>query len=123
MIDNRAEIYSILFSVSNNVDYRYPLNLLDKNYPKLCYFTSGIEEKAYQDNASSMCSIDTTVQAYEKTIEGELVEIHADIIKAMKKNGFLLSYYDNYYDTEDNMCIHTMRFKKIYEEEEEKVNE
>lgn len=115
MIDNRAEVYKILTSVSENVDYRYPLNLADNMYPKICYYTSNKTQKAFLDNKSSMMKIETTVQVYEKTIEGELVEIHDEALEAMTEEGFIIDYFDNYYDTEDKTHIYTMRFSKIYE--------
>lgn len=115
MIDNRAEIYKILSSVSDNVDYRYPMNMLDNNYPKVCYYISNASDTAYEDNKATMCTIDATVQVYEKNINGEIVEIHHDIDTAMRASGFKKIYYDNYFDTDDKTHLHTMRFSKIYE--------
>lgn len=115
MIDNRAEVYKILTSISDNVDYRFPLNLLDNNFPKTCYYTSNKTQKAFQDNTSSMMKIETTVQVYEKQIEGDMVEIHNEVLEAMINNSFIIDYFDNYFDTEDKTHIYTMRFTKIYE--------
>ena len=115
MIDNRAEIYAVLSTVAENVDYRYPVDMLDNNYTKVCYFISNVNDTAYEDNVATMCTVDATVQVYEKNIEGDIVEIHADIDKAMRQAGFKKIYYDNFYDTDDKTHLHTMRFSKIYD--------
>lgn len=114
-MDNREEVYSILSSTAENVDYRYPQDLLDDNYPKVCYFTSNITDTAYEDNKSTMTTVDTTIQIYEKMVDGELVEIHNEVIEAMRQAGFKLTFYDNFYDTNDKTHLHTARFTKIYD--------
>lgn len=119
MIDNRAEVYKILSETTENVDYRHPANLLDDDFPKTCYYTSNMTEIAFEDNYSSMVKIETTIQVYEKNIQGEIVEAHNEILESMKINDFNLIYYDNYFDTEDRTHIHTMRFTKIYDNEKE----
>lgn len=114
MVDNREEVFNILCSVSDNVDYRYPQNILDNNFPKVCFFISGVNDTGYHDNKATMTTVDVTVQVYEKEIHGELIEIHGDIDKAMRNADFKKVYYDNYFDTDDKTHLHTMRFSKIY---------
>lgn len=122
-MDNRAEVYSVLTSVIDSVDYRYPVSLLDDDFPKVCYYTSNTSDAGYVDNFASMVEIETTVQIYEKNIEGDMVEIHEEVINAMRQAGFKKIYFDNYYDTDDKTHLYTVRFSKIYDIKGEDVNE
>lgn len=115
MIDNRAEVYSILKNVDTSVEveFRYPSNLLDQNYPKICYFMSNSMDREYQDNEAKANLFETTVQVYEKPVNGYLKEIHLDVDYDMRKNGYKRVYYDSYYDTEDRVYIYTLRYTKL----------
>lgn len=120
MIDNRAEVYGILSKLDAEVTYRYPDNLLDKKYPKICYYTSNSTDIEYQDNKATGCKVETTVQIFEKNIDGILREIHTETDEIMKANSFYTTYYDNYYDAEDKTHIHTIRYEKKYSYEKER---
>lgn len=112
MIDNRAEIYQLLHSITEEVSYRYPEDLLDNKYPKVCYYVSNHTDKDYQDNKASSVLIEYTIQIYEKNVNGELIEIHSEIDDAIKGAGYMRIYFDNYFDTEDKVNIYTLKYAK-----------
>lgn len=113
MIDNREDILKILKEYSQNVYHNYVTDFKDGKYPKCSYQLSNNYDEDYRDGEPYANIGEYVVQVFEKVINGELVEIHKDILKRFKSEGYKQIGFDYFKDNEDNIHIYTFRFRKI----------
>ena len=87
MIDNNAEVYSILSDIGTTF-FQYPDSFA--TFPIISYWDSNHTAEDYQDGKNDLDIIETTVDIWEKTDEttGELIKIHVDVDNAMRAHGF-----------------------------------
>lgn len=113
MIDNREELYNSLLTITPNVYHCYVDDYKDNLYPKITYRLNNSYDGDYRDGEPTINCTEYTVQAIEKRIAGNLVEIHKDVIKLMKENGYTQLFFDFFRDQEEGINIYTFRFRKI----------
>ena len=115
MIDNNAEVYSIL-SVVNATDFQYPLSFA--TFPIISYFDSNHEADGFVDGNSTQDRIETTVDVWEKEdSNGNLIKIHAEMDLAMRSHGFIRSNpIVGQHETDTHVDHYTGKYKKLYEE-------
>lgn len=112
MLDYREEVLATLKAIT---PYTYHCTVDDyknTNYPKITYQIKNNYDTDYRDGEATTNIGEYVVQVYEKTIQGNLVEVHKDVIQAMKNKGYIRIFFDYFRDVEEDIHIYTFRFKK-----------
>lgn len=112
MIDNRENLYLLLKDIT---PYTFHCNVDDyknTNYPKITYQIKGNYDIDYRDGEPTTNVGEYVVQVYEKVIQGNLKEVHKEVIAKLKENGYVKIFFDYFRDTEEDVHIYTFRFRK-----------
>lgn len=112
LIDNREEILSILRGITPNTFHCDVDDYKNNKYPKAVYILKDNYDVDYRDGEPYANIGEYIVQVYEKTVNGKLVEIHKEVLQAMKEAGYQKVFFDYMRDTEENLHLYTFRFKK-----------
>jgi hypothetical protein len=116
MIDNNADVYTILSAIATTYP-DYPTSFTD--FPMLSYWDTNHDADGYYDGKSTLDKIETTVDVWEKEdpATGELIKIHTDMDNAMRAADFIrTSPIAGGYETDTHVFHYTGKYKKIYEE-------
>jgi hypothetical protein len=115
MVDNRALVYTILFSTGYSADYNYPASFA--SFPCMSYFDSGHIDTDYSDGIPHIDITEFTVDVWEKEDnQGNLIEIHPIVDTNMKAAGFTRVAFINQLDTDTQVRHITFKFNKPEEE-------
>lgn len=112
MIDNRPEVYTLLSSLGYEVDFQYPDDILDDNFPKISYYMSNSNDFDYRDSKATANEFEVVVQVWEKNVNGIFKEIYFDVNKVLEDNGYIRTYMDSVFDTDTKIYNYTFRFIK-----------
>ena len=120
MIDNREDILAYLKGFTQYTYHNNVPNFKDSNYPKTSYFLKNNYDDDFRDGVAYANVGEYVVQVFEKVINGKLIEIHKNILKKFKSEGYAQIGFDYFFDEEDKVHIYTFRFRKknLYEEGE-----
>ena len=115
MIDNNEDVYKILSTVGNTYK-QYPKTFAI--FPIISYWDSNHDADGFYDGKSTEDRVETTVDIWEKEDNtGDLIEIHANVDKAMRANGFIRSNpIVCQYETDTFIIHYTGKYKRLYEE-------
>ena len=112
MIDNREELYSILRGITSNTFHCTVDDYKNTKYPKITYQIKNNYDTDFRDGEACANISEYVVQVYEKVIQGNLVEVHKEVIDELKKHGYIKIFFDYFRDSEEDIHIYTFRFRK-----------
>jgi hypothetical protein len=116
MIDNNAEVYTILSGVGTTF-FQYPSTFAV--FPCISYWDSGHSAIDFQDGLSGIDAIETTVDVWEKDDKttGIVTEIHKQMDSAMRAAKFIRSYpVVSLYEADTHVYHYQSKYRKLYEE-------
>lgn len=112
MIDNREDLYLLLKSITPHTFHVSVDDYKNANYPKITYQIKNNYDADFRDGEPTTNISEYVVQVYEKIIQGNLKEVHKEVIDKLKGEGYVKIFFDYFRDPEEGVHIYTFRFRK-----------